>query len=176
MKKVNLVAVAVAATLAASPALAVDFNGYFRAGTGISGNSGSDVAVNKAGIGRLGNENDNYHEFGFSEELETGEQTWRVESMLNKGDNGQSGSEDGDINVAIAVKAKGLIASDKEATLWAGKPIISGKIFILSIFTSSIRPEQVCIENLSPGNCSCPLRLSKMGKMITGQVIFLIRG
>ncbi|WP_256933782.1 hypothetical protein, partial [Vibrio cholerae] len=26
--------------------------------------------------GRLGNENDNYYEFGFSEELKTGDQTW----------------------------------------------------------------------------------------------------
>ena len=55
------------------------------------------------------------------EELETGEQTWRVESMLStKGDTGQSGGEDGEINVAqFAVKAKGyLIAADKEATAY----------------------------------------------------------
>ena len=170
MKKVNLVAVAVAAALAASPALAVDFNGYFRAGTGISGNSGSDVAVNKAGIGRLGNENDNYYEFGFSEELETGEQTWRVESMLNKGDTGQSGSEDGDINVAqFAVKAKGLIASDKEATLWAGKTYYQRKdIHITDFYFLNTSGTGGGIENLSLGNQKLSAALIQDGENDNG--------
>ena len=73
MKKVSVIAAAVAATLAAGSAFAVDFNGYFRAGTGISGNGDADISFQKNGIGRLGNENDNYYEFGFSEELKTGD-------------------------------------------------------------------------------------------------------
>lgn len=97
MKKVSVIAAAVAATLAAGSAFAVDFNGYFRAGTGISGNGNADQAVNKAGTGRLGNENDNYYEFGFAEELKTGEQTWKVESMIAQGNSGANGWEDGDL-------------------------------------------------------------------------------
>lgn len=121
MKKVSVIAAAVAATLAAGSAFAVDFNGYFRAGTGISGNGEGDVSFMKNGIGRLGNENDNYYEFGFAEELKTGEQTWRVESMIAQGNKGANGWEDGDFNVAqFAVKAKGLIAGDESAEIWAG--------------------------------------------------------
>lgn len=100
MKKVSLIAAAVATTLAAGSAFAVDFNGYMRAGTGISGNGNGDVSVNKNGIGRLGNENDNYSEFGLAEELKTGEQTWRVESMIASGAPGANGWEDSDFNVA----------------------------------------------------------------------------
>lgn len=69
MKKVSVIAAAVAATLAAGSAFAVDFNGYMRAGIGISGNGNGDMAINKAGTGRLGNESDNYYEFGFAEDL-----------------------------------------------------------------------------------------------------------
>lgn len=45
MKKVSVIAAAVAATLAAGSAFAVDFNGYMRAGTGISAESGGDVSL-----------------------------------------------------------------------------------------------------------------------------------
>ncbi|WP_202597814.1 carbohydrate porin, partial [Vibrio sp. V29_P1S30P107] len=116
MKKISVIAAAVAASLAAGSAFAVDFNGYFRAGTGISGNGEADVSFMKNGIGRLGNENDNYYEFGFSEELKTGDQTWKVDSMIAQGNDGANGWEDGDFNVAqFNVQAKGLIASDPGA-------------------------------------------------------------
>ncbi|TBT37344.1 maltoporin, partial [Vibrio parahaemolyticus] len=82
---VSVIAAAVAATLAAGSAFAVDFNGYMRAGTGISAESGGDVSFMKNGIGRLGNEDDNYSEFGFAEDLKTGDQTWRLESMIASG-------------------------------------------------------------------------------------------
>ena len=49
MKKVSLIAAAVATTLAAGSAFAVDFNGYMRAGTGISASGSGDVSVNKNG-------------------------------------------------------------------------------------------------------------------------------
>ncbi|MEZ9699873.1 maltoporin LamB [Vibrio sp. 10N.261.46.E12] len=154
MKKVSLIAAAVATTLAAGSAFAVDFNGYMRAGTGISGNSGGDVSVNKNGIGRLGNENDNYSEFGFAEELKTGEQTWRLESMIASGADGANGWEDGDFNVAqFAVKAKGVIASDKEATLWAGKTYYQRKdIHITDFYFLNTSGTGGGIENLSIGD------------------------
>ena len=78
MKKISLIATAVATTLAAGSAFAVDFNGYMRAGTGISGQGNGDLAVNKNGVGRLGNENDNYSEFGLAQDLQTGEINWRI--------------------------------------------------------------------------------------------------
>ncbi len=93
-------------------------NGYFRDGTGISGNGITDQAVNKAGTGRLGNENDNYYEFGFAEELKAGEQSWKVESAIAQGNKGAKGWEDGDFNVVqFNVQAKGLVVSDQEAVM-----------------------------------------------------------
>jgi len=166
MKKVSVIAAAVAATLAAGSAFAVDFNGYMRAGTGISANSGSDVSVNKQGIGRLGNEDDNYYEFGFAEELKTGEQTWRVESMIAQGNNGANGWEDGDFNVAqFAVKAKGVLAFDKEATLWAGKTYYQRKdIHISDFYFLNTSGTGGGIENISVGNQKLSLALIQDGE------------
>lgn len=154
MKKVSLIAAAVATTLAAGSAFAVDFNGYMRAGTGISASGSGDVSVNKNGIGRLGNENDNYSEFGFAEELKTGEQTWRIESMIASGAPGENGWEDADFNVAqFAVKAKGLITSDKEATIWAGKTYYQRKdIHITDFYFLNTSGTGGGVENLSIGD------------------------
>jgi len=126
MKNLNRVAIAVSAALLSSAAGAVDFNGYMRAGTGISGNNGENISFEKNKIGRLGNENDLYAEFGFRQELPKiagmEDQTWIVDAMIAQGNSGNNGWEDGDFNVAqFNVQATGLIASDKEATMWAGK-------------------------------------------------------
>ncbi|KAA8681187.1 maltoporin LamB [Vibrio gigantis] len=154
MKKVSLIAAAVATTLAAGSAFAVDFNGYMRAGIGISGNGEGDVSFMKNGIGRLGNENDNYYEFGLSEELESGEQTWRVESMIAQGNDGAAGWEDGDFNVAqFAVKAKGVLAFDRDATLWAGKTYYQRKdIHITDFYFLNTSGTGGGIENISLGD------------------------
>ncbi|MFV0447860.1 MAG: maltoporin LamB [Vibrio sp.] len=165
MKKVSVIAAAVAATLAAGSAFAVDFNGYFRAGTGISGNGEGDVSFMKSGVGRLGNENDNYYEFGFAEELKTGEQTWKVESMIAQGNDGASGWEDGDFNVAqFNVQAKGLLASDKDATLWAGKRYYQRKdIHITDFYYLNTSGTGGGIENLSVGNQKLSVALVQDG-------------
>ncbi|MEE7508583.1 maltoporin LamB [Vibrio cholerae] len=165
MKKVSVIAAAVAATLAAGSAFAVDFNGYFRAGTGISGNGNADIAFQKAGVGRLGNENDNYYEFGFAEELKTGEQTWKVESMIAQGNNGANGWEDGDFNVAqFNVQAKGLLASDQEAVMWAGKRYYQRKdIHITDFYFLNTSGTGGGIENLSVGNQKLSVALVQDG-------------
>jgi maltoporin len=165
MKKVSLIAAAVATTLAAGSAFAVDFNGYMRAGTGISGNGNGDLSVNKAGVGRLGNENDNYYEFGLAEELKTGEQTWRVESMIAQGNNGANGWEDGDFNVAqFAVKAKGVLSFDNEATLWAGKTYYQRKdIHITDFYYLNTSGTGGGIENLSVGDQKLSVALIQDG-------------
>ena len=166
MKKVSVIAAAVAATLAAGSAFAVDFNGYMRAGTGISSNGNGDLAVNKNGIGRLGNEDDNYSEFGFAEDLKTGDQTWRIESMIASGAPGANGWEDADFNVAqFAVKAKGLIASDKDATMWAGKTYYQRKdIHITDFYFLNTSGTGGGIENLSVGNQKLSLALIQDGE------------
>ncbi|EMK6855662.1 TPA: maltoporin LamB [Vibrio cholerae] len=165
MKKVSVIAAAVAATLAAGSAFAVDFNGYFRAGTGISGNGNADIAFQKAGVGRLGNENDNYYEFGFAEDLKTGEQTWKVESMIAQGNNGANGWEDGDFNVAqFNVQAKGLLASDQEAVMWAGKRYYQRKdIHITDFYFLNTSGTGGGIENLSVGNQKLSVALVQDG-------------
>ncbi len=166
MKKVSVIAAAVAATLAAGSAFAVDFNGYFRAGTGISGNGEGDVAFQKNAIGRLGNENDNYYEFGFSEELKTGEQTWKVESMIAQGNDGAAGWEDGDFNVAqFNVQAKGLLANDKDAVLWAGKRYYQRKdIHITDFYFLNTSGTGGGIENLSIGDQKLSVALLQDGE------------
>jgi len=165
MKKVSVIAAAVAATLAAGSAFAVDFNGYFRAGTGISSEGNGDVAVNKAGTGRLGNENDNYYEFGLNQELKSGEQTWRVESMIAQGNDGANGWEDGDFNVAqFAVKAKGLISGDDSAELWAGKTYYQRKdIHITDFYYLNTSGTGGGIQNLSVGDQKLSLALMQDG-------------
>ncbi len=165
MKKVSVIAAAVAATLAAGSAFAVDFNGYFRAGTGISSEGNGDVSVDKNGVGRLGNENDNYYEFGLNQELKSGEQTWRVESMIAQGNNGANGWEDGDFNVAqFAVKAKGLIAGDDTAELWAGKTYYQRKdIHITDFYYLNTSGTGGGIQNLSVGDQKLSLALMQDG-------------
>lgn len=166
MKKVSVIAAAVAATLAAGSAFAVDFNGYMRAGTGISGNGEADLSVMKNGLGRLGNENDNYYEFGFAEELKTGEQTWRVESMIAQGNDGANGWEEKGVNVAqFAVKAKGLFASDKDATLWAGKTYYQRKdIHISDFYFLDTSGTGGGVENISIGDQKLSVALIQDGE------------
>ncbi|EKO3985654.1 maltoporin LamB [Vibrio fluvialis] len=167
MKKVSVIAAAVAATLAAGSAFAVDFNGYFRAGTGISGNGEGDYKFMVNRIGRLGNENDNYYEFGFSQELKTGEQTWKVDSMLAKGDDGKSGWEsDNAVNVAqFNVQAKGLFASDPDAVMWAGKRYYQRKdIHITDFYFLNTSGTGGGIENVSLGNQKLSVALMQDGE------------
>ncbi|MEZ9916693.1 maltoporin [Vibrio breoganii] len=169
MKKVNLLTAAVTAALLSTSALAVEFNGYMRAGTGISGNSGSDVSVNKNGVGRLGNENDNYSEFGFAQDLQTGDVNWRLESMIASGAPGANGWEDADFNVAqFAVKAKGALAFDRGATLWAGKTYYQRKdIHITDFYYLNTSGTGGGIENISLGDTKLSLALIQDGENST---------
>jgi len=166
MKKISVIAAAVSTVLLSASVSAVDFNGYFRAGTGISGNGEGDLAYQKHGIGRLGNENDNYSEFGLSQELKTGEQTWKLESMIASGADGTDAWEDADFNVAqFNIQAKGLLASDKEATLWAGKRYYQRKdIHITDFYFLNTSGTGGGIENLSVGNQKLSVALMQDGQ------------
>ncbi|MDX2322187.1 MAG: maltoporin LamB [Moritella sp.] len=158
MKNLNRVAIAVSAALLTSAAGAVDFNGYMRAGTGLSGNNGENYSFEKNKIGRLGNENDLYAEFGFRQELPTitgmEDQKWVVDAMIAQGNAGNNGWEDGDFNVAqFNVQATGLIASDKDATIWAGKRYYQRKDIHITdfYFLNTSSGAGGGIENLSVG-------------------------
>ncbi|MCL4107486.1 UNVERIFIED_CONTAM: hypothetical protein GTU68_011481 [Idotea baltica] len=74
--------------------------------------------------------------------------------MIASGAPGENGWEDADFNVAqFAVKAKGLITSDKEATIWAGKTYYQRKdIHITDFYFLNTSGTGGGVENLSIGD------------------------
>ncbi|WP_243978835.1 maltoporin [Vibrio natriegens] len=91
MKKVSVIAAAVAASLAAGSAFAVDFHGYMRAGVGVSGDGGQQVTFEKNKIGRLGNEGDIYGEVQLGQEVYNNNgKTFYVDSMVAMTSNGSN--------------------------------------------------------------------------------------
>ncbi|WMN89606.1 maltoporin [Vibrio parahaemolyticus] len=146
MKKVSVIAAAVAASLAAGSAFAVDFHGYMRAGVGVSGDGGQQVTFEKNKIGRLGNEGDIYGEVQLGQEVYNNNgKTFYVDSMVAMTSNGSNDWESTSTNCGLSyddndaidgvdcvddaqfalrqfnVQAKGLLNFAPEATLWAGK-------------------------------------------------------
>ncbi|WP_423840781.1 maltoporin [Vibrio mytili] len=146
MKKVSMIAAAVAASLAAGSAFAVDFHGYMRAGVGVSGDGGQQVTFEKQKVGRLGNEGDIYGEVQLGQEVYNNNgKTFYVDSMVAMTSNGSNDWESTSTNCGVTtdtngavdgvdcvddaqfalrqfnVQAKGLLNFAPEATLWAGK-------------------------------------------------------
>ncbi|KLN66769.1 maltoporin [Vibrio sp. VPAP30] len=140
MKKVSVLAAAVATTLAAGSAFAVDFHGYMRAGVGMNADGGQQSTYEKNKIGRLGNESDIYGEVGLGKEVYNDNgKTMYVDSMFAMTSNGSNDWESTETNCGLDgstlsctddakfalrqfnVQAKGFIASAPEATIWAGK-------------------------------------------------------
>lgn len=149
MNKVSVIAAAVAASLAAGSAFAVDFHGYMRAGVGVSGDGGQQVTFEKNKVGRLGNEGDIYGEVQLGQEVYNNNgKTFYVDSMVAMTSNGSNDWESTSTNCGTTttningtdvvdsvsctddaqfalrqfnVQAKGLLNFAPEATLWAGK-------------------------------------------------------
>ena len=119
------IAAAVSVALLSSNVLAEDdlFHGYMRAGVGMGSETGANAKWQEFKVGRLGNENDFYGEFGFYKDLyKHNDVTFRVESMLSFWDNAFSEGDGTNTDVAqFNIQAKGLFDFDKEAVLWAGK-------------------------------------------------------
>ncbi|WP_256934133.1 carbohydrate porin, partial [Vibrio parahaemolyticus] len=91
MKKVSVIAAAVAATLAAGSAFAVDFHGYMRAGVGVNADGGQQLTFEKNKVGRLGNESDIYGEIQLGKEVYNNNgKTFYVDSMLAMTSNGSN--------------------------------------------------------------------------------------
>ncbi|MEZ8092611.1 maltoporin [Photobacterium swingsii] len=126
MSKICLTAAAVSAALVSASAMAsdgVDFHGYMRAGAGISGDNGGMISQAKNGIGRLGNENDAYGEIGLGKEVYNQDgKSFYLDSMLAGGSTSDKlWSGQNPQIVQFNAQAKGLIESDADAVIWAGK-------------------------------------------------------
>jgi len=105
----------------------ISYFGYIRGGVGMSQNNGQDVQFNKNQLGRLGNENDTYGEWGVKNELYNNNGvTFDAEAMIvaySDGSTGWETTEEDDLKVAlpqINVQASGFDFAP-EATMWAGK-------------------------------------------------------
>ena len=125
-------AIALAATLGATAAHAVDFHGYVRSGIMESNNGGQDAYL--AGkLGRFGNETGGWWSMVFSQDLMKTDdgKSFGVVAQL-EGDTPLTGNDDwtygdsygpnGHLGMtAYYVTAKGYIPAIPEATIWAGK-------------------------------------------------------
>ncbi|MGF1709070.1 maltoporin LamB [Vibrio kagoshimensis] len=100
----------------------LEFNGYMRGGVGLSneGGSNSKWEVNK--VGRLGNENDLYGEFGFKKELYSEDDvSFLVDSMLAYWQGQDDNAADKSVDVVqLNIQAVGLF-EDKDVAMWAGE-------------------------------------------------------
>lgn len=156
MKKVSVIAAAVATTLSAGAFAAdVDFHGYARGGVGLSG-EGSHVTYEKNKLGRLGNEDDLYAEIGLNAELYNKDDvTFNLETLVAYGQAGNNNWE-GNANAlrVMNVQAKGLFESDKEAVLWAGQRYYQRKDIHITdfYFLDTSGGAGGGIENLSLGS------------------------
>ncbi|KJY70722.1 maltoporin [Vibrio coralliilyticus] len=114
------VAILSTSTLAATSP--VEFYGYMRGGVGLSneGGSNSKWEVNK--VGRLGNEDDLYGEFGLKKEVYAEDDvSFVVDSMLKYWEGQDQNSKDRSVELAqLNVQATGLF-EDKDITIWAGE-------------------------------------------------------
>lgn len=99
----------------------VEFYGYMRGGVGLSTESGANNKWEVNKVGRLGNENDLYGEFGLKKEVYAEDDvSFVVDSMLAYWEGQDENSTDRNVDVVqLNVQANGLFA-DKDITLWAG--------------------------------------------------------
>ncbi|OOF34054.1 maltoporin [Salinivibrio costicola] len=176
MRKVSLIAAAVATAVTATSAFAVDFNGYMRAGVGVSADGGQQVTFQKNKIGRLGNEGDIYGEVQLGKEVYNNDgKTFYVDSMLAMTSNGSNDWEGTAANCGLAtndsggdivkcandaefalrqlnVRAQGVLDFAPEATLWAGKRYYQRRdIHISDLYYWNISGAGAGIEGIEAG-------------------------
>lgn len=124
--KKTLLAMAIATSLIAVTANALDFHGYARSGIGWTSGGGEQTAFKVNGGGskyRLGNEAETYAEFKLGQELfKEGEQSIYLDSNLAYAVNQQVDWEPTTPALReINVQFKNFFESLPDATLWAGK-------------------------------------------------------
>ena len=162
MKKVNLLAAAVLAAAFAMPAQAdftpnANFNGYMRSGV-MHGNSAFGSKTDTVKLGRLGNENDTFMEFGLGADVaKVDDVTYSVYGMIaHSGDGNET-----DWNTNLSCRqawagAKNLLGQGDDF-LWIGKRYYKREdIHILDEYYYNVSGTGVGLENvvLGPGKIS----------------------
>ena len=162
MKKVNLLAAAVLAAAFAMPAQAdftpnANFNGYMRSGV-MHGNSAFGSKTDTVKLGRLGNENDTFMEFGLGADVaKVDDVTYSVYGMIAHG--GEGNETDWNTNLSCRqawAGAKNLLGQGDDF-LWIGKRYYKREdIHILDEYYYNVSGTGVGLENvvLGPGKIS----------------------
>ena len=168
MKKVNQLLAAVVAASVAAPSFAaptIDTYGYFRViASSAKGGKMTKWEVNN--VGRLGNENDNYGEFGFRVPFATvNDTTWTFQgtwSLLSESEQGLTPEEL--YNKEAFVSVKGLFDFDKEAELWAGRRFLRQYNSMTDWYYSDNSGNGAGINNLTIGSGKLSVYWSRTSK------------
>ena len=162
MKKVNLLAAAVLAAAFAMPAQAdftpnANFNGYMRSGV-MHGNSAFGSKTDTVKLGRLGNENDTFMEFGLGADVaKVDDVTYSVYGMITHGGDGNETDWNTNLSCRQAwAGAKNLLGQGDDF-LWIGKRYYKREdIHILDEYYYNVSGTGVGLENvvLGPGKIS----------------------
>ena len=162
MKKVNLLAAAVLAAAFAMPAQAdftpnANFNGYMRSGV-MHGNSAFGSKTDTVKLGRLGNENDTFMEFGLGADVaKVDDVTYSVYGMIAHGGDGNETDWNTNLSCRQAwAGAKNLLGQGDDF-LWIGKRYYKREdIHILDEYYYNVSGTCVGLENvvLGPGKIS----------------------
>ena len=96
----NTIAIALLSFNVMAEASPLEFHGYMRGGVGLSNNAGSNSKWEVNKVGRLGNENDLYGEFGLKKGLYSDDKvSFVVDSMLAYWEGQDSNASDKSVNV-----------------------------------------------------------------------------
>ena len=162
MKKVNLLAAAVLAAAFAMPAQAdftpnANFNGYMRSGV-MHGNSAFGSKTDTVKLGRLGNENDTFMEFGLGADVaKIDDVTYSVYGMIAHGGDGNETDWNTNLSCRQAwAGAKNLLGQGDDF-LWIGKRYYKREdIHVLDEYYYNVSGTGVGLENvvLGPGKIS----------------------
>ena len=162
MKKVNLLAAAVLAAAFAMPAQAdftpnANFNGYMRSGV-MHGNSAFGSKTDTVKLGRLGNENDTFMEFGLGADVaKVDDVTYSVYGMIAHGGDGNETDWNTNLSCRQAwAGAKNLLGQGDDF-LWVGKRYYKREdIHVLDEYYYNVSGTGVGLENvvLGPGKIS----------------------
>ena len=115
--------------------------------------------ANKANVGRLGNENDNYIELAPSvtlAEVDGTEWSFTTAFAMQSQENGAwQSTDDNNLNFAntqVFLRVTGLLDSDKGAALWVGKKYVRSDSHLVDIQWRDVSGNGAGIENLSLGS------------------------
>ncbi|MET0332874.1 MAG: carbohydrate porin [Rhizobacter sp.] len=130
-------ALALSAALAAGSAHAVDFDGYFRGGPGLTSKNAARACYNlgiSGGHYRLGNECDFYGEFGLTQTGKTEGVDWKARLMFNEYNNGTDTGDSASAFAQMYIEGKGFDFAPG-TNFWVGKRFYGRKdVHILDTF------------------------------------------